>query len=179
MEGPQWGCSECTFLNHPALDRCEECEMPRLPPQLASAPTTASSGGVRPGDDPCFCHQENGEASHRATNYTDQNTINLEWNTTNMDRKAANSDRNTTNVDRTTTNVDRTTTNVDRNTANAERRSSGGFFSHLRRRHHRDIRLRFTPTRSSSAETASSPAGSTIGQPPTLGSASGGASSSP
>eukprot|EP00095_Tigriopus_kingsejongensis_P008247 snap_masked-scaffold230_size244653-processed-gene-1.1 protein:Tk08247 transcript:snap_masked-scaffold230_size244653-processed-gene-1.1-mRNA-1 annotation:"mitogen-activated protein kinase kinase kinase 7-interacting protein 2" len=29
-EGPQWSCSECTFLNHPALDRCEECEMPRI-----------------------------------------------------------------------------------------------------------------------------------------------------
>jgi hypothetical protein len=28
-EGPQWSCSECTFLNHPALDQCEECEMPR------------------------------------------------------------------------------------------------------------------------------------------------------
>ncbi|XP_059083651.1 GATA zinc finger domain-containing protein 7-like [Tigriopus californicus] len=29
-EGPQWSCSECTFLNHPALDHCEECEMPRI-----------------------------------------------------------------------------------------------------------------------------------------------------
>nr|XP_033792795.1 TGF-beta-activated kinase 1 and MAP3K7-binding protein 2 isoform X2 [Geotrypetes seraphini] len=28
-EGTQWSCSACTFLNHPALNRCEECEMPR------------------------------------------------------------------------------------------------------------------------------------------------------
>ncbi|XP_042189365.1 TGF-beta-activated kinase 1 and MAP3K7-binding protein 2 isoform X2 [Callorhinchus milii] len=28
-EGAQWNCSTCTFLNHPALNRCEQCEMPR------------------------------------------------------------------------------------------------------------------------------------------------------
>ncbi|CAB4068664.1 MAP3K7IP2 [Lepeophtheirus salmonis] len=26
----QWACTECTFLNHPALNHCEECEMPRF-----------------------------------------------------------------------------------------------------------------------------------------------------
>jgi len=26
----QWSCSECTFLNHPALKMCEQCEMPRI-----------------------------------------------------------------------------------------------------------------------------------------------------
>ncbi|XP_020778630.1 TGF-beta-activated kinase 1 and MAP3K7-binding protein 2 [Boleophthalmus pectinirostris] len=25
----QWSCTACTFLNHPALDRCEQCEYPR------------------------------------------------------------------------------------------------------------------------------------------------------
>ncbi|CAL1585254.1 unnamed protein product [Knipowitschia caucasica] len=25
----QWSCTACTFLNHPALDRCEQCEFPR------------------------------------------------------------------------------------------------------------------------------------------------------
>ncbi|XP_054842671.1 TGF-beta-activated kinase 1 and MAP3K7-binding protein 2 isoform X2 [Eublepharis macularius] len=28
-EGAQWNCTACTFLNHPALNRCEQCEMPR------------------------------------------------------------------------------------------------------------------------------------------------------
>lgn len=29
FEGAQWNCEICTFLNHPALNRCEQCEMPR------------------------------------------------------------------------------------------------------------------------------------------------------
>lgn len=29
FEGVQWNCDSCTFLNHPALNRCEQCEMPR------------------------------------------------------------------------------------------------------------------------------------------------------
>ncbi|XP_070569106.1 LOW QUALITY PROTEIN: TGF-beta-activated kinase 1 and MAP3K7-binding protein 3-like [Ptychodera flava] len=29
-EGQQWSCAHCTFLNHPALDKCECCEMPRM-----------------------------------------------------------------------------------------------------------------------------------------------------
>ncbi|XP_077977215.1 TGF-beta-activated kinase 1 and MAP3K7-binding protein 3-like [Glandiceps talaboti] len=29
-EGQQWSCVHCTFLNHPALDKCECCEMPRV-----------------------------------------------------------------------------------------------------------------------------------------------------
>uniref|UniRef100_A0A3Q3K1L5 TGF-beta activated kinase 1 (MAP3K7) binding protein 2 n=1 Tax=Monopterus albus TaxID=43700 RepID=A0A3Q3K1L5_MONAL len=28
-EGTQWSCTACTFLNHPALHRCEQCEFPR------------------------------------------------------------------------------------------------------------------------------------------------------
>lgn len=28
-EGAQWSCTACTFLNHPALNRCEKCEFPR------------------------------------------------------------------------------------------------------------------------------------------------------
>ncbi|XP_021180067.2 TGF-beta-activated kinase 1 and MAP3K7-binding protein 2 isoform X1 [Fundulus heteroclitus] len=28
-EGPRWNCTACTFLNHPALNRCEQCEFPR------------------------------------------------------------------------------------------------------------------------------------------------------
>ncbi|XP_037554006.1 TGF-beta-activated kinase 1 and MAP3K7-binding protein 3 [Nematolebias whitei] len=29
FEGAEWHCESCTFLNHPALNRCETCEMPR------------------------------------------------------------------------------------------------------------------------------------------------------
>lgn len=28
-EGVNWHCTACTFLNHPALNRCEQCEFPR------------------------------------------------------------------------------------------------------------------------------------------------------
>uniref|UniRef100_A0A672F7H9 TGF-beta activated kinase 1 (MAP3K7) binding protein 2 n=1 Tax=Salarias fasciatus TaxID=181472 RepID=A0A672F7H9_SALFA len=27
--GTEWNCTACTFLNHPALNRCEQCEVPR------------------------------------------------------------------------------------------------------------------------------------------------------
>lgn len=29
-EGPKWNCPMCTFLNHPDLDHCEQCDMPRI-----------------------------------------------------------------------------------------------------------------------------------------------------
>ncbi|KAJ8923385.1 hypothetical protein NQ315_001943 [Exocentrus adspersus] len=30
VDGPEWHCRLCTFLNHPDLDKCEQCEMPRI-----------------------------------------------------------------------------------------------------------------------------------------------------
>lgn len=30
VEGPRWNCHMCTFQNHPLLDKCEQCEMPRI-----------------------------------------------------------------------------------------------------------------------------------------------------
>lgn len=30
FEGPKWNCHMCTFQNHPLLDKCEQCEMPRI-----------------------------------------------------------------------------------------------------------------------------------------------------
>ncbi|KRT82853.1 hypothetical protein AMK59_3242 [Oryctes borbonicus] len=30
IDGPKWNCHMCTFQNHPLLDRCEQCEMPRI-----------------------------------------------------------------------------------------------------------------------------------------------------
>ena len=37
----QWPCTKCTFLNHPALKFCEECEMPRF--NLTETASTASA----------------------------------------------------------------------------------------------------------------------------------------
>ncbi|XP_028128056.2 TGF-beta-activated kinase 1 and MAP3K7-binding protein 2 isoform X1 [Diabrotica virgifera virgifera] len=30
FEGPKWNCQLCTFLNHPILDKCEQCDFPRI-----------------------------------------------------------------------------------------------------------------------------------------------------
>ncbi|XP_060608598.1 TGF-beta-activated kinase 1 and MAP3K7-binding protein 3-like isoform X2 [Ruditapes philippinarum] len=38
-EGEMWNCSACTLLNHPALNKCECCEMPRMG-MPASSPLT-------------------------------------------------------------------------------------------------------------------------------------------
>lgn len=39
-DGEQWSCSACTLLNHPALNKCECCEMPRI---NSSPPSTGLS----------------------------------------------------------------------------------------------------------------------------------------
>ena len=38
-EGEPWNCSACTFQNHPALEKCEVCEMPRIPIPGQSVPS--------------------------------------------------------------------------------------------------------------------------------------------
>ena len=50
---PQWSCAECTFLNHPALKECEQCEMPRvmIGTDLHRIHQAKS----------CFCHPQDGE----------------------------------------------------------------------------------------------------------------------
>ena len=49
VEEQQWPCSACTFLNHPALKNCEECDMPRI--NLGTTSDAAEQAGR-----PCFCH---------------------------------------------------------------------------------------------------------------------------
>ena len=39
----QWSCTKCTFLNHPALKVCEECEMPRFSEEITET-------------NDCICH---------------------------------------------------------------------------------------------------------------------------
>uniref|UniRef100_A0A1B6CJY8 RanBP2-type domain-containing protein n=3 Tax=Clastoptera arizonana TaxID=38151 RepID=A0A1B6CJY8_9HEMI len=38
-EEPNWTCHVCTFRNHPLLDKCEQCEMPRIVPGSYTATT--------------------------------------------------------------------------------------------------------------------------------------------
>ena len=49
VEEQQWPCSACTFLNHPALKNCEECDMPRI--LIGTKPDLLHQPGR-----PCFCH---------------------------------------------------------------------------------------------------------------------------
>lgn len=51
-DGEPWNCSACTFLNHPALNKCECCEMPRM---NASPPSTGSVRHVCTSES-CYCH---------------------------------------------------------------------------------------------------------------------------
>jgi hypothetical protein len=44
-ESDGWNCSRCTFQNHPALSKCEECDSPRPPPGQpghSSSPSSSS-----------------------------------------------------------------------------------------------------------------------------------------
>lgn len=52
-DGPHWTCSVCTFRNHPALGKCEQCEMPRISLGTDSRPPPATSHVG------CFCHPNN------------------------------------------------------------------------------------------------------------------------
>lgn len=50
-EGTHWNCTACTFLNHPALNRCEQCDFPRHfwangAPRPASAHPDVSQAAV-------------------------------------------------------------------------------------------------------------------------------------
>ena len=47
----QWSCTKCTFLNHPALKMCEECEMPRFPDQPSKNSNQDSLSNN------CLCHE--------------------------------------------------------------------------------------------------------------------------
>ncbi|KAH7948286.1 hypothetical protein HPB52_020230 [Rhipicephalus sanguineus] len=52
QEDNRWKCSKCTFLNHPALEACELCEMPKAP--------SSGNWGLRylnlSPDQRCYCH---------------------------------------------------------------------------------------------------------------------------
>jgi hypothetical protein len=52
VEEQQWPCSACTFLNHPALKNCEECDMPRI---VVGTKPDGQQLQQQPGR-PCYCH---------------------------------------------------------------------------------------------------------------------------
>lgn len=56
---PQWSCAECTFLNHPALKECEQCEMPRVMIGTESQRTHQAKN--------CFCHPQNTQVFNQPT----------------------------------------------------------------------------------------------------------------
>lgn len=53
-DGEQWNCSACTFLNHPALNKCECCEMPRMNASSLASPRGSAAAHVH--SDLCYCH---------------------------------------------------------------------------------------------------------------------------
>ena len=53
LREPQWSCAECTFLNHPALKECEQCEMPRV---MIGTELHRSHQATN-----CFCHPQDGQ----------------------------------------------------------------------------------------------------------------------
>ncbi|XP_037082707.1 TGF-beta-activated kinase 1 and MAP3K7-binding protein 2-like isoform X2 [Pollicipes pollicipes] len=61
-EGPQWECGSCTFLNHPAIGVCEQCEMPRLRRGTGWAARSPPSS-LPPPHSGCYCHPAGGGAS--------------------------------------------------------------------------------------------------------------------
>lgn len=46
IDGDQWNCSACTFLNHPALNKCECCEMPRMNVTSSVMAVSSPSGDI-------------------------------------------------------------------------------------------------------------------------------------
>jgi len=55
-EGGSWSCDSCTFHNHPSLDECEMCYMPRI--------ETGTNRSRRHSPGPCFCHPQSEQKFH-------------------------------------------------------------------------------------------------------------------
>ncbi|XP_066942471.1 mitogen-activated protein kinase kinase kinase 7-interacting protein 3 homolog isoform X11 [Macrobrachium rosenbergii] len=52
---PKWGCTKCTFINHPDMNKCEMCECPRFTIGTASS----HHAGLPPHHQgPCYCHRQ-------------------------------------------------------------------------------------------------------------------------
>lgn len=71
IEGPKWNCGLCTFLNHPDLDKCEQCEMPRI--VHGTKPTEAFNPNIT------FHNQQNSNIIDRSLSLRDMppNSLNI------------------------------------------------------------------------------------------------------
>jgi RNA polymerase subunit RPABC4/transcription elongation factor Spt4 len=56
----QWACTKCTFLNHPALKVCEECDMPRFGENNTGTAIATNNSGIAietaENQENCICH---------------------------------------------------------------------------------------------------------------------------
>ncbi|XP_050722630.1 mucin-19-like isoform X2 [Eriocheir sinensis] len=66
----KWGCSKCTFINHPDMNMCEMCDFPRFTigtaPPHGQAATTASPHH----QGPCYCHHRHSHHLHQLQHST-------------------------------------------------------------------------------------------------------------
>jgi len=88
LDSEKWNCSECTFANHPSLDTCEICEMPRI--TLGTNNRPHMSG-------PCFCHpQTQSPRGMQTNNWHPTNQTKAKPSTTNTTTTTNNTPSNTT-----------------------------------------------------------------------------------
>ncbi|XP_071531374.1 uncharacterized protein [Panulirus ornatus] len=52
--GRKWGCTKCTFINHPDMNKCEMCDYPRFTIGTASSHHAALPPNHQ---GPCYCHR--------------------------------------------------------------------------------------------------------------------------
>ncbi|XP_045032851.1 TGF-beta-activated kinase 1 and MAP3K7-binding protein 2 isoform X4 [Daphnia magna] len=70
-ESDGWNCSRCTFQNHPALSKCEECESPRSvssPPCVSSSSSSSIVTSSTQGDVLSMPGSNNKNPSHNNNN---------------------------------------------------------------------------------------------------------------
>lgn len=60
----QWTCGACTFQNHPLLNRCEQCEVPRNNPSPGTVQSSSFSSPFGTNNSVCY---ENGGSSYSST----------------------------------------------------------------------------------------------------------------
>ncbi|XP_045113435.1 mitogen-activated protein kinase kinase kinase 7-interacting protein 3 homolog isoform X2 [Portunus trituberculatus] len=60
----KWGCTKCTFINHPDMSMCEMCDFPRFTIGTTPSRQTASTSPHHQG--PCYCHHRHHHLQHTA-----------------------------------------------------------------------------------------------------------------
>lgn len=68
-DASQWTCNMCTFANHPYLNKCEQCDMPRV-----SGKITITASQFRPHRQHMQYQQASSDSSATSTNNTTNQT---------------------------------------------------------------------------------------------------------